>query len=84
MNASKDVTPSPDMVCGKCGKRISDDEYSVNWGWCHECLKKDFTEYLKEKGRFDCEKCKFHEFCQKEYENGRQDRHSCSLFEEKQ
>lgn len=34
-------------VCEKCGKNISDDEYCVNWGWCEECLNKDYAEYLK-------------------------------------
>ena len=35
-------------VCEKCGKEISTSEYDVHWGWCKDCLTKDYEEYLKE------------------------------------
>lgn len=35
-------------VCGKCGKTITASEFDVNWGWCKDCLTKDYEEYLKE------------------------------------
>ena len=33
--------------CEKCGKPIEWDEYANNFGWCNDCLTKDYKEYLK-------------------------------------
>lgn len=37
------------MICFKCKKEISDDEYVVNWGSCSECFDASYDEYLKNK-----------------------------------
>lgn len=41
-------TEQETLACEKCGKTISESEYCVHWGWCKECLTKDYEEYLKE------------------------------------
>lgn len=33
--------------CTHCKKRIPDQEFIVNWGWCNDCFNADYTEYIE-------------------------------------
>ena len=37
------------LLCGICGKEISDEEYVVNWGSCGDCFDKEVQQYLEER-----------------------------------
>jgi hypothetical protein len=43
--------PANELVneCSNCKKKITDNEYIVNWGYCSECLDNHLHEHKKQK-----------------------------------
>lgn len=44
MKSARSEQPKTEK-CNICGTLMTDDEWVVGWGWCHECWDRSLAEY---------------------------------------